>query len=80
MSMLQYLVNDALQEISYDATIAGLTYSVKTVRNTMQLSVNGYNQKAPKLLDTVLTKLTSFEANAERHRDIKESLIRSYKM
>jgi len=78
-SMLQYLVNDALQEISYDATIAGLSYSVKTMRNTMAISVSGFNQKAPNMLDTILEKVTKFEANAERHRDIKEGLIRSYK-
>lgn len=44
------LVNDALEEETYDAAIAGLGYSLARGSENLFVSVSGYNSKLPMLL------------------------------
>lgn len=44
------LVNDALEEYSYDAKLAGLMYTVTLDSRGVYIGVSGYNDKLPVLL------------------------------
>jgi insulysin len=60
------LVTDALNEYSYDADLAGLTYSFKASSLGFYISVSGYNDKLHVLLRDVLGKAKSLEIHADR--------------
>ena len=57
---------DALNEYSYDADLAGLTYSFKASSLGFYISVSGYNDKLHVLLRDVLGKAKSLEVHADR--------------
>lgn len=60
------LVEEALTEYSYDATLAGLGYSVGTDKNGIQVFVSGYNDKLSVLLGVVLEKMKNLEVDPAR--------------
>ncbi|KAI5302428.1 Insulinase (Peptidase M16), partial [Ascosphaera atra] len=51
------LVRDALMEYSYDAELAGLSYSLYPSSFGFEVSVSGYNDKLPVLLQKVLATM-----------------------
>ncbi|GBE85090.1 Putative zinc protease [Sparassis crispa] len=77
--LLVDLVEDALSEVTYDADIAGLSYSVGNHRKGIQISVSGFNDKLSVLLRTVLDKLTGLIIDCERLAVFKEQVGREYK-
>ena len=70
------LVEDALAEITYDADIAGLSYSVANADDGIVVAVGGYNDKLDVLLRTVLEKLRDFEVAPDRLPVIAEKVGR----
>ncbi|XP_074640666.1 insulin-degrading enzyme-like [Tubulanus polymorphus] len=77
--MFTQLFKDALNEYTYQATLAGLHYSLDTTAYGILLSVRGYNDKQIILLKKILEKLTSFEIDSKRFQIIKETYSRALK-
>ncbi|KAF8931622.1 Metalloenzyme, LuxS/M16 peptidase-like protein [Dissophora ornata] len=73
------LLKDALSEYSYDADLAGLSYSLDTTVEGMILSVEGYNDKAAVLLQKVVEKMKNLEILPDRFRLIQDQMDRMYK-
>ena len=64
--MLIDLVDDALSEITYDADVSGLGYSLSCHDEGLSVSVGGYNDKLAVLLRIVLDKLRTLGVDPER--------------
>lgn len=73
------LVRDALEEYSYDAELAGLSYHVSLDTRGLFLEVSGYNDKLPVLLEQVLQTMRDLEIKEDRFAIIKERLSRAYR-
>jgi insulysin len=67
-------VTDALDEHSYDADLAGLTYSFEASSLGFYIMISGYNDKLHVLLRNVLEKAKSLEVHADRLGVIKEKV------
>eukprot|EP00527_Entomoneis_sp_CCMP2396_P004204 CAMPEP_0198156170 /NCGR_PEP_ID=MMETSP1443-20131203/69516_1 /TAXON_ID=186043 /ORGANISM="Entomoneis sp., Strain CCMP2396" /LENGTH=1177 /DNA_ID=CAMNT_0043822953 /DNA_START=143 /DNA_END=3677 /DNA_ORIENTATION=+ len=57
--IFQRILNDDLNSFVYDASLAGCNYRVSCAPSGYRLSVNGYSQKLPFLLDTLTSRLFS---------------------
>ena len=77
-SLYARLLDDALSEYSYDADIAGLSYSLTPTATGLSLVFGGYNHKLAVLVREVVRKMRSLEVVEERFTVIKEQLQRSY--
>ncbi|KAF1981764.1 a-pheromone processing metallopeptidase Ste23 [Aulographum hederae CBS 113979] len=73
------LVQDSLDEYSYDAEIAGLHYGLLSHSLGIDITVSGYNDKMNVLLEKVLLALRDLEIRDERFDIIKERLLRGYR-
>jgi insulysin len=60
------LVTDALNEYSYDADLAGLTYLFDASSLGFFVTISGYNDKLHVLLRDVLVKAKDLEVRADR--------------
>ena len=60
------LVTDALNEYSYDADLAGLTYLFEVSCLGFFVTITGYNDKLHVLLRDVLVKAKDLEVRADR--------------
>lgn len=60
------LVNDALTEFSYDASLAGLHYSFKGGQSGLIVTMNGYNDKMLVLAKDVFDTIKRLVVNPER--------------
>lgn len=67
-------MEDSLSEDTYNAELAGLRYSIKNDSTGLVISVGGYNDKLPLLLDTVLDKLRSIQFQPDRLKVISEQV------
>ncbi|CDO75620.1 hypothetical protein BN946_scf184840.g3 [Trametes cinnabarina] len=76
--LLVDLVEDALAEVTYDADLAGLSYSLSNEVEGLSVSVGGYNDKLHVLLRTVLAKLRGLQVQPDRLRVLKEKVQREY--
>jgi insulysin len=77
--MFTELVQDALVEYSYDADIAGLSYSLSCHSLGIDIGLSGYNDKMPVLLEKVLISMRDLEVKADRFEIVKERLLRGYR-
>jgi insulysin len=73
------LVQDSLDEYSYDAELAGLDYHLSANILGMDISVSGYNDKMSALLDKVLNTMRGLQVNQDRFNIIKERLTRAFR-
>jgi len=73
------LMEDALNEYAYVATVAGLRYQLQHSSTGFVLSVHGYSHKAPVLLAAITAQLASFTASPARFALLSELLHRDYK-
>ena len=78
-TLMEWLLEDALVEYSYDADIAGLAYSFQGGYNAMSMAVSGYNDKMSVLLEKVLMTLKDLEIKPDRFEIIKERATRGFK-
>ncbi|KAK5694709.1 metalloprotease [Elasticomyces elasticus] len=74
--MYKALVEDSLIEYAYDAELAGLDYSMSLSNNGIDVTVSGYNDKMPVLLEKVLVTMRDLEVKQERFDVIKERVGR----
>ncbi|KAI0746531.1 LuxS/MPP-like metallohydrolase [Daedaleopsis nitida] len=72
------LVQDALSEVTYDAAIAGLGYSVGNDDEGISIGVGGYNDKLDVLLRTVLEKICGIQVAPDRLQVFQEKIQRGY--
>lgn len=77
--MFVRLFTDALNEYTYAAMQAGLSYSLDNTIYGIVLSIRGYNDKQHVLLSKIMDKLTNFEVDQQRFDILKESYIRGLK-
>lgn len=75
--LLTDLLEDDLAEVTYDASLAGLHYSVSSHRGGIVVSTNGYNDKLGVLLDTVLERLKTLVIKPDRLEIMREQ-VRSW--
>lgn len=66
------LFDDALNEYSYNAEIAGLSYELKNTAYGMVLAIDGYEDKQKVLLKKILSKITDFKIDPKRFTVLKE--------
>lgn len=76
-SLLVKLFDDALSEITYDASLAGLWHSITSHSEGLEIRVHGYNDKLAVLLDTVLDKMKSLVIRQDR-LDVFVEEVRDY--
>lgn len=74
--LIPELIYDALTEYSYDASVAGLTYSLRASKSGIAISLGGYNDKLPVLLKVVLQKLVNLIVAEDRFQVVKEQVSR----
>lgn len=60
------LLDDSLSEITYDASIAGLSQLVTNHSEGLDIRIYGYNDKLSVLLDIVLEKLKNLDILQDR--------------
>ncbi len=68
------LVTDSLTEFSYDADLAGITYSFLTHASGLYVSMNGYNDKVIVLVQHVLERVKQITVRPERLIVMKEEV------
>ncbi|KHN95135.1 a-pheromone processing metallopeptidase Ste23 [Metarhizium album ARSEF 1941] len=77
-SLFSRLVQDALQEYSYDAQLAGLDYIVSLSTRGLDIRISGYNEKLAVLLKQVAITMRDLDIEEERFRIVHEQLVRAY--
>ncbi|KAI9355143.1 Metalloenzyme, LuxS/M16 peptidase-like protein [Zopfochytrium polystomum] len=73
------LLEDALNEYSYFAHVAGLSMSVRTNTEGVELNVGGFNQKLHVLAAKIVEAMKNLKVDADRFKAIKEEIGRSFK-
>eukprot|EP00177_Eucheuma_denticulatum_P003195 GFKZ01005765.1.p1 GENE.GFKZ01005765.1~~GFKZ01005765.1.p1 ORF type:complete len:989 (+),score=151.19 GFKZ01005765.1:159-3125(+) len=77
-NILSMLLEDSLKEYSYAAEKAGFRYSLMQVTTGMRLYLEGYSHRIDVLLDAVIKKMTTFEADQTRFDMIRDCVERDY--
>lgn len=72
-----HLLQDALNEMLYEARLAGLTLAMKLVGNGIEFGLCGYDEKIPLLLREVVTRAKGFTATEDRFHIHRDRYIRS---
>jgi insulysin len=70
-------VNEALNEESYPAAMAGLSYGFSAGLGGVNLTVSGYSLSAMKLLEKVIATMKGFDISEERFESLKERTVRA---
>ncbi|KXS20116.1 hypothetical protein M427DRAFT_52375 [Gonapodya prolifera JEL478] len=73
------LVKDSLNEYSYFADVAGLSYYLEAQVDGLLLGFSGYNDKISLLVEKVAERMRTLEVDPVRFELIAEQLSRSYK-
>ncbi|MBU2864767.1 insulinase family protein [Reinekea forsetii] len=76
-SLYLMLINDALNEVRYEASLAGSGYGISLVDNGLLIRLYGYQDKLQLLLDTLLLELAEHEINADRLAVKREEFLRN---
>ncbi len=66
-----------LSDITYPAQMGGLNFSIGRGENGIAISIEGYSEKAPFLLDEILKKI-SYPLSEDNFKKYKELLVRDY--
>lgn len=69
---------DAMNEYSYDADLAGLSYKLDTQADGILMTVDGYNDKLPVLAKVVLEKIATLKIDPKRFDLVKDQISRQY--
>ncbi|KZP01147.1 hypothetical protein CALVIDRAFT_475281 [Calocera viscosa TUFC12733] len=76
--MFGELVRDALNEYSYVASLAGLYFGAGGHSDSLELNVEGYSDKLPVLVQTVIERIKGLKMERERFDVLKQDLRESY--
>ncbi len=72
------MLNDSLNQISYQALLADLKFALQRTSNGISLTITGYNDKAGVLFDEILQHLKLKSIPDEKFKIYKESLSKQY--
>ncbi|GAA5915532.1 hypothetical protein JCM5296_001752 [Sporobolomyces johnsonii] len=72
------LIRDSLNEYAYDAELAGLSYSFDQQADGILLSVDGYNDKLPVLVEVIVKRMKEYQVDEKRFSIIVDQLRRLY--
>lgn len=72
------LVEESLAPLSYDATLAGLHYSLGTEHAGILLAISGYTEKLELLASTIFDKMQSLAPSQEEFSLVHDRLTRAY--
>lgn len=82
-TLFTQLVSDQLNELAYEAELAGFRWSLGTAAMSaapgINLTVSGFTAKLPKLLDEIVALLAAFPIRRERFDVMKEKLAQNYR-
>lgn len=70
---------DSLAEETYQAEIAGMGYNMYAHQGGVTLTLSGFSQKQPQLLDMILSRFSQRDFSQERFDSIKNQLLRSWR-
>jgi insulysin len=73
------LIEDALNETSYLADVAGLHAYVYPVMYRLSIKVDGFNDKLPKLLERICQEVVGHQVREDRFQPVREEMVRSFK-
>ena len=73
-SLLIRLIEDQLSEVTYDAELAALSYSLSCHARGVLVSVGGYNDRLPVLLQTIIGALKTLSIDPERLAVVTEQV------
>lgn len=76
LKLLSQVLSDQLNEFSYPATLAGLSYSLVSGTRGLSIDISGFNDKQVFLLDKVLAAVASPTFDPQRVEDLKYEQIR----
>lgn len=77
-TLFTQLVEDALEEYSYDAALAGLQYSASLDTRGLCIKLSGYNEKLPVMLEQVVNTMRDLDIQEDRFHIVHERLVRAY--
>ncbi|PGH09771.1 insulysin [Blastomyces parvus] len=72
------LIQDDLQEYSYDAELGGLDYNLTASVFGLEVSVSGYNDKMAVLLEKVLHSMRDFKVKPDRFKVVKQRMADAF--
>ena len=76
MALYRELVDDALNEVRFQASLAGSGYGLNLTSRGLQVRLYGYQDKLPLLLDTLVLELTDHQISTERFELLKADMLR----
>lgn len=71
-------LQNRLDDISYPAKMAGLSYSLSVEKNGINIMIDGYSQNAPRLLKEILKTIESYQPDPLEFQILKDSFLRKY--
>lgn len=71
----QRVLNDDLNSFVYDASLSGCHYRVACVPTGYKISVRGYSEKLPLLLDTLTTRMLSLIQEMKEGKEAQKGLF-----
>jgi insulysin len=77
--MYERILNDDLNSFIYDARMAGSNYRVSSVPSGIRISLQGYSEKLPFLMDTVTTRMLSLIEELKEGPENNPSLALKFK-
>ena len=69
-------VNESLNELSYPALTAGLSYSFGSGYEGVYFSISGFDESAPRLFENVLNHMLHLRLSEERFAALKDRIVR----
>ncbi len=76
--IFQKVLSDDLNSYVYDASVAGCNYSVDCVPSAYRISVSGYSEKIPHLLDVVTSRIASLIEEMKEGDDAHPGLAKLF--
>ncbi|WCE28939.1 insulinase family protein [Vibrio sp. SCSIO 43137] len=70
---------DSLTQQTYPAEIAGMGYNLYAHQGGVTLSISGFSQKQPELLNMILEQFAAREFNQQRFNTIKNQMLRNWR-
>ncbi|MGF1709979.1 insulinase family protein [Vibrio kagoshimensis] len=70
---------DSLEKETYQAEIAGMGYNMYTHQGGVTLTLSGFSQKQPQLLEMILKRFAARDFSAIRFDTIKQQLLRNWR-
>lgn len=72
------LLVDYLNEYAYYAEVAGLDYNLHQTKSGFEVSVSGFNDKIPILVEKIIEKVTDFQVKEDRFLVMKEKVQKDH--